>query len=236
MTAQPPLFGGYQQTDVNALPLRERPASRVIADSSACNMIELLAAIIGGPRQIETATALMTKFGSTQGIVSASVADIAHTRGIGNVTAARLKAALELGLRSTAMPPEKFQINSPADAYHILNTYFVGKEQEYLFVLMMDTRSRVIGAPVEVYHGSLNMTAVRIGELFREAIRWNAASIVVAHNHPSNDPSPSPDDVAVTRLIVEAGKLLDILVQDHLVIGASRFVSMKERGLGNFNQ
>ncbi len=232
MTAQPPLFGGYQQTGVNALPLRERPANRVIADSSACNTIELLAAIIGGPRQIETATALMTKFGSTPGIVSANVADIANVRGIGSVTAARLKAALELGLRATSMPPEKFQINSPADAYHILNPYFVGKEQEYLFVLMLDTRTRVIGEPVEVYHGSLNMTAVRVGELFREAIRWNANSIVIAHNHPSGDPSPSPDDVAVTKSVVAAGNLLDITLQDHLIVGASRFVSLKERALG----
>ena len=164
------------------------------------------------------------------------MADIATARHRQRGRHRHAKAALELGLRSTSMPPEKFQINSPADAYHILNPCFVGKEQEYLFVLMMDTRSRVIGAPVEVYHGSLNMTAVRVGELFREAIRWNAASVVVAHNHPSGDPSPSPDDVAVTRLIVEAGKMLDISVQDHLVIGASRFVSMKERGLGNFNQ
>ncbi len=235
MTAQPPLFGDYQQTDVNALPLRERPAHRVIADSSACNTIELLAAIIGGPRQIETATALMTKFGSTPGIVSASVADIAHTRGIGSVTAARVKAALELGLRATHEQPEKFQIDGPADAARFLLPGFIGKEQEYVFVLMLDIRNRVIGQPAEIYHGSLNVSMIRVGELFREAIRWNAASIIMAHNHPSGDPSPSPDDVAVTKLIVEAGKLLDISLQDHLVLGSgSRFVSLKERGLGGF--
>ncbi len=232
MTAQPPLFGGYQRTDVNALPLRDRPARRVIADSSACNTVELLAAIVGGPRQIETATALLTKFGSPQGIVSASVADIANGRGIGDATAARIKAALELGLRATAMLPEKFQINSPADAYRILNPCFVGREQEYLFVLMLDTRNRVLGEPVEIYHGSLNTAMIRVGELLREAIRRNAASSVVDHNHPSGDPSPSPDDMAVTRLMVEAGKLLDIPLQDHLVIGAGRFVSLKERGPG----
>jgi DNA repair protein RadC len=73
---------------------------------------------------------------------------------------------------------------------------------------------------------------IRVGELFREAVKQNAASIIVAHNHPSGDPSPSPDDVAVTRMMVEAGKLLDIAVHDHIIIGYNRFVSLKERGLG----
>jgi DNA repair protein RadC len=98
---------------------------------------------------------------------------------------------------------------------------------------MLDTRNRLVSQPVEIYRGSLNKSMIRVGELFREAIRWNAASIIMAHNHPSGDPSPSPDDVAVTRLIVEAGKLLDIPLHDHLVLGAgSRFVSLKERALG----
>jgi len=105
-------------------------------------------------------------------------------------------------------------------------------EQEYLFVLLLDTRNRLMGQPIEVYHGSLNTSLIRTGEIFRDAIKVNAAGIIVAHNHPSGDPSPSPEDVAVTRALVEAGKLLDIAVLDHLVIGRQRFVSLKERGLG----
>ena len=84
----------------------------------------------------------------------------------------------------------------------------------------------------KVYQGSLNSSQVRVGELFRSAVRRNAAAIIVIHNHPSGDPTPSPDDVALTRAIVQAGKLLDIDVLDHLVIGRGRWVSLKERGLG----
>jgi DNA repair protein RadC len=235
MTAQPPLlFGSYcAKQDVSALPVREQPTQRVLADSSSCSAVELLAALIGGPRQIETATALLAKFNSVAGIVSASTADIASVRGVGQTTAARLKAALQLGIRATHDLPEKTQVGSPADAATILRPCFIGKEQEHVYVLLLDTRNRVIGQPVLIYKGSLNTAMIRVGELFREAIRWNAAAIIMAHGHPSGDPSPSPDDVAVTRLVVEAGKLLDIPLHDHLILGAgSRFVSLKERGLG----
>jgi DNA repair protein RadC len=100
-----------------------------------------------------------------------------------------------------------------------------------LRVILLDTRNRVLEI-VEVYQGSLNSSPVRVGELFKAAVRRNAAAIIVVHNHPSGDPTPSPDDVAVTRAIVQAGKLLDIDVLDHLVIGGGQCVSLKERGLG----
>jgi DNA repair protein RadC len=106
-----------------------------------------------------------------------------------------------------------------------------GFEQEHLRVILLDTRNRVLEI-VEVYQGSLNSSPVRVGELFKAAVRRNAAAIIVVHNHPSGDPTPSPDDVAVTRAIVQAGKLLDIDVLDHLVIGGGQCVSLKERGLG----
>ncbi len=104
-------------------------------------------------------------------------------------------------------------------------------EQEHLRVILLDRRNRVL-AIVEVYKGSVNSSQVRVGELFKEAIRVNASAIIVTHNHPSGDPTPSPDDVAVTRAMVQAGKLLDIDVLDHLVIGQGKWVSLKERGLG----
>lgn len=104
-------------------------------------------------------------------------------------------------------------------------------EQEHLRVILLDTRNTVLATPT-IYVGSLNTSVVRIGELFRAAIKENAAAVIVAHNHPSGDPSPSPEDVHVTRQLVKAGQLLDISVLDHLVIGHQRFVSLKERGLG----
>jgi DNA repair protein RadC len=104
-------------------------------------------------------------------------------------------------------------------------------EQEHFRVLYLDTRNRLLGSET-VYVGSLNASHIRVGEIFRDAVKRNCAAIIVVHNHPSGDPSPSPEDVAVTRQIVAAGRLLDIEALDHLVIGQQRFVSLRERGLG----
>jgi DNA repair protein RadC len=104
-------------------------------------------------------------------------------------------------------------------------------EQEHLRMLLLDRRNRVMEI-TEVYRGSVSSSQVRVGEIFKEAIRKNASAVIIAHNHPSGDPTPSPDDVAVTRAIIQAGKLLDVDVLDHLVIGQGKWVSLKERGLG----
>ena len=103
--------------------------------------------------------------------------------------------------------------------------------QDHLVAILLRTRKRLLRT-VEVYVGSLNTSLVRIGEVFREAVRANAAAVIVAHNHPSGDPSPSPEDVAVTRALVEAGRLLDIEVLDHLIIGKDRHLSLRQAGLG----
>jgi len=132
---------------------------------------------------------------------------------------------------SLESPEERRTIHSPADAADLVKYEMSGFEQEHLRVILLDTRNRVLEI-VEVYQGSLNSSPVRVGELFKAAVRRNAAAIIVVHNHPSGDPTPSPDDVAVTRAIVQAGKLLDVDVLDHLVIGGGQCVSLKERGLG----
>ncbi len=98
-------------------------------------------------------------------------------------------------------------------------------------VMMLDTRNRMLDV-VEVYHGSLNASMIRIGEVFKPALQRNAASILVSHNHPSGSPNPSPEDVNVTKAIVQAGKLLDVSVVDHLICGTEKWTSLKERGLG----
>ena len=104
-------------------------------------------------------------------------------------------------------------------------------EQEHLRTVLLDTKNYVTRV-TDVYAGSLNAAVVRIGEVFRSAVRANSATIIVAHNHPSGDPTPSPEDIRVTEMIVDAGHLLDINVLDHIIIGRNRFVSLKERGLG----
>jgi len=128
-------------------------------------------------------------------------------------------------------PDERQSIHSPADAAALVQFEMSVLEQEELHVILLDNRNRVLKIE-RVYRGSVNTSQVRVGELFKAAVRSNAPALIVVHNHPSGDPTPSPDDVAVTRAIVSAGKLLDVDVLDHLVIGRGSYVSLKERGLG----
>jgi len=228
---QSPTNPTYILPRLKHLPLREQPAFRVAQDSDACSLAELLAVIIGGSAQIETAESLLAQFGSIQKIAQAHVNEIARVQGVSNLTALRLKASLALGRKLLQPEDDRPTIRAPGDAAQILMPILAHKEQEYLVVMPLDTRNRVLDV-VEVYHGSLNSSMVRVGELFKPALQRNAAGLVVAHNHPSTDPTPSPEDITVTRAIVQAGKLLDVSVLDHLVIGLSRWISLKERGLG----
>ena len=214
------------------LPALEQPVRRVAERPSACNRVELLAALIGGPNQLEKAELLLAAFGNLRSMAAATPDELAAVRGVGPQTAVRVRAALELGVRLAGeTPEERPAIHSPADAAALVLPEMSALEQEHLRVILLDTRNRVLDI-VRVYQGSLNSAQVRIGEIFRPAIRRNAAALIVTHNHPSGDPTPSPDDVAVTRAIVQAGKLLDIQALDHLIVAGGRFVSLKERGLG----
>jgi len=223
----------YAPAKLKTLPLRDKPAYRVSVNTAACSLAELLAAVVGGAQQIEIAEGLLAHFsGDVQRIYKASVTELASVHGIGQQTAVRLKAALALGLKLHEPSEERPVINSPADAAALVQFEMSLLEQEYLKVILLDSRNRVI-AIVEVYHGSVNNSQVRVGEVFKPAIQRLAPAMIVVHNHPSGDATPSPDDVAVTRAMVQAGKLLDVCLLDHLIIGgAGRFVSLKERGLG----
>jgi DNA repair protein RadC len=232
-----------EQADMNFSPRiadlasADRPRERLAtAGAEALSSAELLGILLRtgmeGENAVRLGERMLAASGGLVGLLKMSYADLCNVKGIGPAKAAQLKAAVELGRRiAAAAPGERPTISSPADAAGVLMYELRALDQEVVKVLMLDTRNRLIGI-VEVYRGSLNTSMIRVGELFREAIRQNAASIIVAHNHPSGDPSPSPDDVAVTRMMDQAGKLLDIAVHDHIIIGHNRFVSLKERGLG----
>ncbi len=221
----------YSTPKVKALPIREKPAYRVATGADACNLAELLAVIIGGSEQIETAERLLFRFGTLHKLAGAHVNEIASVKGVGSQTALRLKASLAIGRKLLEPEDERPLVNSPSSAAEIFVPRMAYRQQEYLLVITCDTRHRVLEI-TEVYHGSLNSAAVRIAEVFKPAIQQNGAAIVIAHNHPSGDPDPSPEDVAITRAMVQSGKLLDISVLDHLIIGNPNWVSLKERGLG----
>ena len=201
---------------------------QIIGSPHSISHADLLDQILGAPVGGE----LMARFSTFRALSRAEPAELMATKGIGVARSLRLKAAFELGRRMLTEPSEELPlVRSPGEAAGLL-VDMCALEQEEMRVLLLDTRGRVT-AMRTVYVGNLNSTVVRVGELFREAVRHNAAAIILAHNHPSNDPTPSPEDVRVTEAIVKAGRLLDIDVLDHLVIGGpERFVSLKERGLG----
>lgn len=222
---------------ISDLQTSERPRERLAElGAQALSDSELLAILlrvgVEGENAVQMGQRLLKNLGGIAGIHRATFQEVCAEHGIGPAKAAQLKAAIELGRRLTlASPAERPAIHSPADAAALVQYEMSALTQEELRVLLLDTRNRVLRIET-IYRGSLNSSQVRVGELFKAAISRNAASLIVVHNHPSGDPTPSPDDVAVTRAIVQAGKLLDIDVLDHLVIGLGKFVSLKERGLG----
>ncbi len=228
----------YSCPVVKALPLREQPDARVRADSAACTTLELLAALIGGPQQIEIAQRLLTHFGSLTKVLAAPPTFLSEISGIGPMTAARLRAAIELGARAATLTgDQRPQIRGVADAAELLMPQMCRLEQEHFKVVLLDTRMYVIDI-VNLYVGSVNEQVIRVAEVFREAIRHNATAILLAHNHPSSDVSPSPEDVSTTRAIISAGRLLDVELVDHLIIsgrGKRAYLSMKEHGLASFD-
>jgi DNA repair protein RadC len=224
----------YRITDIQE---SERPRERLSRlGARALSNAELIAILlrvgVKGENAVQVGQRLLEKFGGVNGLHRADFDEVCAQRGLGTAKAAQIKAALELGYRMKREDLEELPcIHSPQDAAELVIYEMSALEQEELRVILLDTRNRLIDI-FQVYRGSLNSSQVRVGELFKVAIRRNAASIIVVHNHPSGDPTPSPDDIAVTRAIVQAGKLLDVSVLDHLVIGNGRHVSLKERGLG----
>lgn len=215
----------------------ERPRERLQRlGAGSLSEAELLAILlrvgIEGENAVEVGQRLLVHFGGLSGLHQADFSELCNQRGLGVAKASQIKAAIELGRRlSLLTPEERPAIHSPADAAALVQYEMSALEQEELRVMQLDMRNRVLHIET-LYRGSLNSSQVRIGELFKSAIRRNAASVLIVHNHPSGDPTPSPEDVTVTRAIVSAGKLLDIDILDHLIIGRGRWISLKERGLG----
>jgi DNA repair protein RadC len=216
------------------LPAEERPLYRLHhVGTGALSTSELLALVLGTADAPGLSADLLASFGSLHKLARAKKSQLMRVRGIGKAQAGRLVAILELSRRLQAPPAdERPKVTSPADAANLLTPVLSHLDQEELWVLLLDTRNRVLDMS-SIYRGSLNTSVVRLGEVFRPAIEAPAAAVIVGHNHPSGDPAPSPEDINVTRQLVQAGKLLDIEVLDHVIIGqAGRFTSLKERGLG----
>ncbi len=218
----------------------ERPSERLRDHGAAyLSNSELIAILLrtgsAAENVLDLATRLLSQFGGLDGLARASFRELSAVHGMGEAKTAQLKAALELGGRLLATGSDaRVTIHSPQDVANLLMAEMSFLGQEHFRVLLLNTKNQVLGI-TEVYKGNVNSAVIRASEVFQEAVRSNCPAIILVHNHPSGDPTPSPEDVQVTRQLIEAGKLMDIEVLDHVVIGqtvSGGFVSLKERGLG----
>ena len=225
---------GYRIRDLEC---SQRPRERLASlGGTSLSNAELIAILlrtgIKGINAVQLGQKILMDCGGLAGLHRLSYTELCRMHGVGPAKAAQIKAAVELGSRFAASTPTELPvIQSPEDAASLILYEMGALEQEHLNVMLLDTRNRMVKL-VEVYRGSLNSSLIRVSEVFKEAVRANAAAIIVVHNHPSGDPTPSPEDISVTRAIVQAGKLLDIEVLDHIVVGKNKFISLKSRGLG----
>lgn len=191
----------------------------------------LLRTGLKGENVLDFAERLLTEAGGLSGLARLTVHELTQIHGLGNAKAAEIKAALELGRRSVSSDPlARPVVNSPQDIAHLVMEEMRYLDREHFRVVSLSTKNHVLGiSPISV--GSLNSSLVHPRECFKEAIRRNSNAIILLHNHPSGDPTPSREDMDVTRRLSEGGQILGIEVLDHVIIGDNRYISLKERGI-----
>ena len=191
--------------------------------------VDLLVLLLGGTGATTTAQDLLEEHGLAA-LARAIPDELTQTAGVTPRRAALVVAAFELARRAAACwPAPGWRVRTPADVAERLLPEMRHLAREELMVCLLNTRNVVLGRST-VYVGNLAGSPVRIGEVYREAVRRQAAAVIVAHNHPSGDPSPSGDDLRITADLADAGRLLDIELLDHLVIGHDRWVSLRAAG------
>jgi DNA repair protein RadC len=227
----------YQPT-IRDLPQGERPRERLREyGAKHLSNTELIAILLRtgmqGENVLSLSSRLLAQLDGLAGLGRSTFAELCAQPGLSEAKTCQLLAALELGRRFVSLAPEeRLVIGSPQDVANLVMGEMAALDQEHLKVLLLNTKNEVLSIQ-EIYVGNVNSAVVRPAEVIRPAIRDNAPSIIVVHNHPSGDATPSPEDVSVTRDLVAAGKLLGVELLDHLVIGSgNRYVSLNEKGLG----
>lgn len=234
--ASPPPASIYR---IGEMPEAERPRERLLRlGPGALKTDELLAILLrtGSAREdvLAVAQRLLAERGGLRGLARSDLSLLAEMHGLGPAKATTIAAAFELGRRAALEAGgTPVAVTTPAEIVRLLQPEMELLQQEELRLLILDTKHHVVAAPM-LYRGTVSAAPGRVAEVFREAVRRGAAKVAVAHNHPSGDPAPSQDDIAFTRGLVQAGRLMDIAVLDHVVIGQGpgRWVSLRERRLG----
>ncbi|HLW59714.1 MAG TPA: DNA repair protein RadC [bacterium] len=218
------------------LPVELRPRERLLTDGSAAlSSAELIAVLLrtgsSGRSALDVATELLCRYETLDRLASATPGELCTTPGVGPVKALHLLAAFEVGRRLGNLPPHVRQaIRTAADVAQLVMPALRFQETERFWVLLLNTKNEVLGR-AEVSAGGLASTPVDPREVFKAAVKRGAAGLVLIHNHPSGDPTPSRADVALTARLRRAGRLMGIPIIDHLVIGDGRYVSLRERGM-----
>ncbi|MDB5053462.1 MAG: repair protein RadC [Bacilli bacterium] len=217
------------------VPNEERPRERMLQfGAQALSNAELLAILLRTGTYAESAVRLAQKVliesGSLRNLVDMSLDQLVQIKGIGSAKALQIQASIELGRRlaRTSMN-EKITIRSPQDVASYLMEDLRYLQKEHFVCLFLNTKNHVI-AQETLSIGSLNASIVHPREVFRAAIKRSSAAIICVHNHPSGDPTPSPEDIQITARLVEAGQIIGIEVLDHIILGDQNFISLKEKG------
>jgi DNA repair protein RadC len=221
---------------IREIPAEERPGERLAARGAAgLTTAELIALVWSsgarGLGAVDLAEEALSRHDGLAGLARASDLELVDLPGVGTAKAAQLTAAFELGRRLMAdWPTGRWAVRAPRDVGERLVLQMGRLEREELRVVLLNAKNLVLRV-VTVYQGNVSASLVRVGELFRDAIRSSATGVILVHNHPSGDPTPSPDDLHLTAEAIAAGRLLDIDVLDHLIVGHDAFVSLRDRGI-----
>ncbi len=222
---------------IKDLPAEQRPREKLLSSGvESLNDAELLAIIVGKGTMNKTAIDLsyniLSEFGSLSNLANAGVSELLKIKGIGYAKASQIKAAFELSkrIRSKSIL-ENPQISSATDVYNLMKDKFFQAKKEYFYILLLDIKNRLI-KEIKVSEGILTASLVHPREVFNPAIKESAASIILIHNHPSEDPKPSREDIEITNQIRQAGNILGIKVLDHIIIGGRNYFSFAEMNWG----
>ncbi len=221
---------------IKEIPFEERPRERFLKyPSQTISTHELIAIILRtGSKQesvIELAKRILYKYGNLKELSSASIKDLMKIRGIGTSKAIELLAAFELGKRvSKESFTPQVKLFSPESIYLFLKDELEMKTQEHFLALYLNTKGELLKKET-LFIGSLNSSLIHPRELFKHAVLNSAATIIVSHNHPSGDPTPSSQDIDITKILHKNGKMMDIELLDHIIIGKDRYYSFKEKGI-----
>jgi len=233
---------------VGDLPPRQRPREEMdrLGSEHVSDHVLLAVLLRSGVRGIsvvELARRLLHRYGTLTALAQASVEELAAVPGMGRVKAQVLRAALELARRlSEERLPPKRPVRTPNDVADLLREQARTLEEEAFWVLLLDARNRLKTRPLVLTRGLLNASLIHPREAFREAVRFAGAAVVFAHNHPSGDPTPSAQDIRMTKQLVEAGRIVDIAVLDHIILGkpsrggGGEYFSMREAGVVEFEE